>query len=163
MRLITRFLLLGCALASRLYAQSAFGPSLFAGYSLQRVNAGPGQCGCFFLNGGEAELALPTTHALGGVVDFSGHTTSTAGDSISGLSVLTLVAGPRLEIGLGRQGKSSHLAPFAEVLAGASHGFHSYFPTPGGPSSATAFALVTGGGLALNLSRPIALRPAQLD
>lgn len=163
MRYISTFFLLGFALTLNLSAQNTFAPSLFVGYSLERVNAGPGQCGCFTLNGGETELALPTKHSLQAVVDVSGETTSSVSGGVNGLSLLTFVAGPRLQPILWIHGRRSRFEPFIETLAGVSHGFNSFFPENKSSSSATAFAFLAGGGLNLYLSPHFEIRPAQID
>jgi hypothetical protein len=57
-----------------------------------------------------------------------------------------------------------HLVPFEEFLLGASHASGSLAPGNSGlPGSSNAFALRTGGGLAIPLDGRISLRPVQLD
>lgn len=64
--------------------------------------------------------------------------------------------------------RRSRYIPFAHALFGMSHGIqHNTLSVPGGSTSfdgsVNQFAMALGGGLDLNLSRRIALRPLQAD
>ena len=72
--------------------------SLSFGYSSTRTNSNAGQCGCFWLNGGSGELALPLGRHVSAVADFGGSTTSSVNGGAMGLSLLTYTAGPRLSL-----------------------------------------------------------------
>lgn len=122
------------------------------------ANSPPGTCGCFWLKGGAADAALPIFYRFSAVVDFSGATVSQVPGTSKGLSILTLLAGPRYTAPL----------PFAELhlqaLAGAVHGFDADFVTGAQRTdTATAFAYALGGALDVPLSPQIAVRAVQVE
>jgi outer membrane immunogenic protein len=133
-------------------------------YTWVRANAGPGDCGCFNLNGGGAEFAVRAYRNFSAVVDVTGaHAAST---SISGqsLGLLTYTAGPRysypqLHIG------HTRITPFAQALFGAAHGFDGQFPNASGSLSASAnsLAVQAGGGVDVELKHKFSLRVAQVE
>ncbi len=129
------------------------------GYSYQRSNANPGECGCFNMNGGNVQAALHVYRWLGLAADFSGENTANVNNGGQGLSLVSFTAGPRLFF-------ASHhrLAPFAQALFGAAHGFNSYFPVAAGPTgAATDFAMIAGGGFDVRIARHLAIRPIEAD
>ena len=133
-------------------------------YSYIRANATPGVCGCFNMNGGSAELAVHAYRGFSGVFDLTGDhagTTSVPGQS---LTLLTFTGGPRFSHSFHAQSKRS-ITPFVQGLVGAVHGFDAPFPNSSGStsSSATALAVLVGGGLDISLSPRIAVRPIQAD
>lgn len=138
-------------------AEAAFG------YSYMRANAGPGTCGCFNLNGGNAELAVRVYKSLSAVFDLTGGhagATSIPGQS---LSLLSYTAGPRFTFPLHRS-ERVRMLPFAQVLLGGVHGFDGQFADHSSISaSANGFALLAGGGVDLELKHRLALRLAQVD
>ena len=133
-------------------------------YSYIRANATPGVCGCFNMNGGSAELAVHAYRGLSGVFDLTGDhagSTSVAGQS---LALLTLTGGPRFSYPIHSHSRIP-VTPFVQGLIGAVHGFDAPFPNSTGltSTSATALAVLVGGGLDLSLSPRIAVRPIQAD
>ena len=176
---IFRILLLGCAIVpSAAIAQSAGNsagapdPPMARGtqsdiaplevsfaYSYLRSNANPGQCGCFNLNGGDAEAALHLYRGFSAVADFTGENTASVNNGVQGLSLISFTAGPRVSFSLRRK-----FAPFAQSLFGAVHGFNSYFPvTAGSTGAATGFAMIAGGGFDVRIAPHIAIRPIEAD
>jgi peptidoglycan-associated lipoprotein len=128
-------------------------------YSYVRSNANPGECGCFNMNGGDVEAALHVYRWLGLAADFSGENTANVNHGGRGLSLISFTAGPRISF-------ASHhrLAPFAQALFGAAHGFNSYFPVAAGPTgAATDFAMIAGGGFDVRIARRLAIRPIEAD
>ena len=67
-------------------------------YSYMRANASPGNCGCFNLNGGSAEVAVRTYRNLSAVFDMTG--VYAAATSIPGqsLGLLSFTGGPRFSV-----------------------------------------------------------------
>jgi hypothetical protein len=128
-------------------------------YSYLRANANPGQCGCFNLNGGSAEAALHLYRGFSAVADFTGDSTTNVNNGGQGLSLISFTAGPRFSLLFHRK-----VAPFAQGLFGAVHGFNSYFPVVAGPTSnATDFAMIAGGGFDVRIARHVAIRPIEAD
>jgi len=128
-------------------------------YSYLRSNANPGQCGCFNMNGGDAEAAFHLYRGLSAVADFSGETTGSVNHGVQGLSLISFTAGPRFSFSFHRR-----FAPFAQGLFGAAHGFNSYFPVAAGPTgAATDFAMIVGGGFDVRIARHVAFRPIEAD
>lgn len=133
-------------------------------YSYMRANATPGVCGCFNMNGGSAELAVHAYRGVSGVFDLNGDhagTTSVAGQA---LTLLTFAGGPRFSHPFHTQSRTT-FTPFVQGLVGAVHGFDAPFPNSSGStsSSATALAVLVGGGLDVSFSPRIAVRPIQAD
>jgi peptidoglycan-associated lipoprotein len=128
-------------------------------YSYLRSNANPGQCGCFNMNGGNAEAALHLYRGVSAVADFTGENTASVNHGGRGLSLISFTAGPRFSFSFHR-----NFAPFAQGLFGAAHGFNSYFPVTAGPTgTATGFAMIAGGGFDVRIARHIDLRPIEAD
>jgi hypothetical protein len=133
-------------------------------YDNARANAGPGQCGCFNLNGGSLEVAAHVYRGLSAVADLSGEWAGSMGSaSGTGLSLSTLTAGPRYSRHFSGKLLARYI-PFVQGLVGGARGFDSIFPSPGGvASSATSLAVLAGGGLDVRMNKYLALRPIQAD
>ena len=129
------------------------------GYGYLRANHGPGQCGCFNMNGGTADIAFHFHRGFSAVADLTGeHSTSVNGGS-QGLSLVSFTAGLRFSYPV-----RSRYGPFAQTLFGVVHGFDSYFPSTSGPTAtANGFAMNAGGGMDIRLKSYLAIRPFQAD
>jgi len=128
-------------------------------YSYLRANANPGQCGCFNLDGGNAEAALHVYRGFSAVAEFTGENTANVNNGGQGLSLISFTAGPRLSFAFHRR-----FAAFAQGLFGAVHGFNTYFPVTAGPTTnATDFAMIAGGGFDVRIARRLAIRPIEAD
>jgi len=128
-------------------------------YSYLRSNANPGQCGCFNMNGGDAQAALHVYRGLSFVADFSGENTASVNNGGRGLSLVSFTAGPRFSFLFRRR-----FVPFAQGLFGVAHGFDSYFPVAAGPTgAATDFAMNAGGGLDVQIARHLGILPIEAD
>lgn len=152
--------LLGLSLTDAAHAQIApalgqRAPSIELSYQSTRANASPGQCGCFYLQGGGAQLILPLRKSFSLVGDISG---GSAVDAYKGydLSLITYTAGPRLAVVYRRT------EPFVQALVGGAHGSGLPFGN-NSAQSANSFALVAGGGLDLSMKPRISLRLFELD
>ncbi len=160
MRLACLLVLAAASAPTALLAQGAphhQAASVSFGYATTRTNSNAGQCGCFWLNGGAGELAVPLGRRLSAIVDLGGGTTSSINGSAQGLSLITYTAGPRFTLARRRY------RPFAQALAGGVHGFNSFFPVSLGAGSANAFAMLAGGGFDLRLSPHTTFRMAQAE
>ena len=115
-------------------------------YSYARANAGPGQCGCFNMNGGSTEVAFHAYRGLSAVVDFTGERAGSIGLTPgAGLSLVSVTVGPRYSFRFS-DGKLSRYTPFVQGLVGRAHGFDSLFPNANGSAAGAANALTEYGG-----------------
>ena len=127
------------------------------GYSYLRANKSPGQCGCFSMDGGNAEAAFHAWRWLSAVAELTGERTSAVNGGSQGLSLVSFTAGPRFTYPIHHR-----YAPFAQALFGIVHGFNSYFPVSEGVTgAANGFAMIAGGGLDVRVRPWLALRPIQ--
>jgi opacity protein-like surface antigen len=128
-------------------------------YSTLRANVPVGDCGCFWMNGGSAEFAVPVARGFSGVVEVSGERIhQLPGVPGIGLSLVSAMGGVRYTHPF-----HARYEPFAQGLFGQVHGFDSYFPgtTPSG--AASAFAMATGIGLDMPLRKHLLLRLVQAE
>jgi Outer membrane protein beta-barrel domain len=131
-----------------------------AGYSLLRaatVVTG------FNMQGGNASVTINLNRRLGIVGDFGYHTTNFIPPTGFKLHVASYTFGPRVTLHRG-----DHFNIFAHSLAGVGHASGSLYTagfTQGTspPAAQDAFALVTGAGVDLNVSRRWAIRAVQAD
>ena len=122
-------------------------------------NSPPGSCGCFWLLGGAGDAALPLWRGLSGAVEVAGNHIGLVPGTARGLSTVTLLAGPRYALPIGRRE-----AVDVQFLAGAVRGFDAAFTRGAGSSdTATAFAFSLGGAYSLPLTRAIRLRAFQVE
>ena len=158
--------LLLVVLSARAHAQSQFPTpghgsrfELSVGYNAIRANAPVGGCGCFYMQGGRADIAFPIFKGISGVAEVGGayaqHINSFGDDVVR----ITYLFGP------GVTHRAGHgISVFSQALFGGAHGFSGYFPTAtSSSSSADSFAFSAGGGVDQRLSQRIALRVLQAD
>lgn len=133
-------------------------------YSLVRSNAGPGDCGCFFMNGGNSEVAIHAFRDISAVVDVSGEHAGAINSTGEELSLLTFTAGPRISYPL-KGPHFSRYVPFAQALLGTAHGFGSSFPDSAGTvkPAANSLAFFAGGGVDARMTRRLDIRVFQVD
>jgi outer membrane immunogenic protein len=129
---------------------------LALGYSTIYANAPPsGQCGCFWMNGGSAQLAVGDPLGLGLVFDFGAATANNIGAGTGhDLTLATYLAGLRY-IYWNRH----RFTPYAQVLVGAAHAYTNYADDNG----STTVAFAAGGGVDLRFSRRFSWRIAQAE
>jgi outer membrane immunogenic protein len=98
------------------------------------------------------------------VFDLTGEHAGTTSIPGQALSLLSYTGGLRFSYPLHRGGRI-RMIPFVQGLVGAVHGFDGQFPNHAGilSSSATALAILVGGGLDLEFSRRLAVRVGQVD
>jgi outer membrane immunogenic protein len=128
-------------------------------YSEVRTNAPPGDCGCFWMEGGKLEASAHLYRNWSAVGEVAGQHADNINAAHSQLSLISYLIGPRYTY------HASHrFVPFAQALVGGVHGFDAYFPNQDGSNTTPdAFALAAGGGLNINLSRHFAVRAFQAD
>jgi outer membrane immunogenic protein len=127
-------------------------------YSTVRADTVPGGCGCFWMEGGKAEFRVEFTRSLGFVGEIAGNHARGINSAHEDLGLVSYLFGPRFSWRVHR------FTPFAQTLIGGVHGFDAIFPSPNKSTIAPeAFAMSAGGGLNIDLSHHIALRPFQAD
>jgi outer membrane immunogenic protein len=147
----------GVARAQR--SQNTFDASVM--YTELHANAPVGGCGCFWMQGGSGEIAIPLWRNFSGVMQVNGEHTDHIPNFNVGLSLLTGLGGLRMRVP-----NHTRFQPYGEALFGGVHGFDSYFPAHLGrlPTSYdTSFALAVGGGVDIAVSRHIWIRAIQAD
>ncbi len=129
-------------------------------YSALQTNAPVGVCGCFWMRGGSAELAVPVWRFVSGVVELSGeHTNHISQADSLGLSLLSGMGGLRVS-----RPMHTRFVPFGQGLVGGVHAFDSYFPgSTRSTTYATSLAMAAGLGLDVAISKHILLRPIQAE
>jgi outer membrane immunogenic protein len=139
-------------------------------YSPTEANAGPGQCGCFFMNGASVEGNFRTYRAYTTVVDVTAVHTGQIHNTGQPFSMLMVTGGTRLNFRLGDQRRDGgdrfyRYKPFIQGLLGVAHGFDSAFPDNAGfiQPSATSFALLAGIGLDIKYRKHLSFRAIQAD
>jgi len=154
-------LLLGCIAVQAQQVSNIPAPGLPLAFrfTATEANSPPGSCGCFFLYGGAADIALPLSHSLSADVEIAGNHTRLVPGTLRGLSTITLLAGPRYRIALPRES-----SVFAQALFGAARGFDAEFRRDNNAvDTATAFGYALGAGYELRLTHTLTLRPAQVE
>ncbi len=146
--------------ASSAVAQGGYNGDAAATYQWVRSNAGPGECGCFGMNGGGLSGSLNFRDRWSAVVDFSaehGGGAPPAGDS---LTLTSFLAGARYTLPRPWLAESHRPEPFAQILLGAAHA--------GGGEAGVAdgshkFAARIGAGIDVPVNSHFAVRVIQLD
>ncbi len=138
-------------------------------YTTERAKISPGDCGCFWLQGGSANAALTFFHGLGVAANLSGGHASNIAPGVD-VSKVSFIAGPRYTYNTSRWSDSyldvkRGTSVFGEWLFGGVYAFNGLFPaTAGGfKSSASAFAMQVGGGLDVALGNGFSVRAFELD
>ncbi len=139
-------------------------------YSPIESNSGPGQCGCFFMNGASAEGNFRAYRGYTAVVDVTAAHTGQINNTGQPFSLLMATGGIRLNFRFGRQRTDGwdsfhNFKPFVQGLAGFAHGFDSAFPDKAGfiQSSANSLALLAGIGVDYKYRRHLSFRLIQAD
>jgi hypothetical protein len=136
-------------------------------YAAERAYIAPGNCDCFWFNGGGADAAVTFWKGLGISAALTGDHASdiTPGVDISKVSYL---AGPRYTykpwvLKVRRESKLPVQA-FGEALFGGVHAFDGAFPSATGvKSSADSYAMQIGGGVNIFISKRFAIRFPEVD
>lgn len=136
-------------------------PELDLNYTWVRSNLPPGGCGCFALNGGGAEFAVPLRNsAFSLAAAFNMTTPNNASPPSTDLTLSSYTVGGRY-----RPAFSSRLQPFGEVLVGIAHASGPLVakPNPASANASLTFASMVGGGVDLRASPRFSVRLVQAD
>jgi outer membrane immunogenic protein len=129
-------------------------------YHWVRANAGPGECGCFGLNGGGVSGSWDMRGPFSVVVDISAETAGSAPTNRSSLTLSSYLAGARYRIPQPWWKGAHKPQPFGQLLLGAAHAGGGV----AGLGDATfGFATRIGGGVDVPLSPRFAVRVVQID
>lgn len=130
-----------------------------ASYSFVNTNAPPGGCGCFSMNGGTGWSGYGIGRGLAVVGEIGSQYAGNINHTSADLTLTSFLFGPRLT-----WHRSHRFAPFGQLLLGGAHASGALTPTPTGfASSANAFAMATGGGVDIALTRHVVVRLVQVD
>jgi outer membrane immunogenic protein len=160
--LIFAALLFAGAGASTAMAQEGFSGDAAATYQWVHTNAGPGQCGCFGLNGGGISASWNVRGPWSVVADFSSQTATGAPTVGSSLTLMSGLAGGRFELPQLRRTwihGAHRVQPFAQILVGAAHAGGG---AAGLGDGTNRFAARAGGGFDVPVSRHFSVR-GQVD
>jgi peptidoglycan-associated lipoprotein len=127
-------------------------------YNYLHVNAPPGGCGCFSMDGGNAAFAYRLTNPISVVAQLGAVTTNNANGSGHNLTLSGYQVGGRYSFR-----HFSRITPFTQSLVGIAHASGTLAPSRLHLGSDTAFAMSDGGGLDVNLSRHFAVRAFQAE
>lgn len=146
--------------ASAAVAQDSYGGDAAAAYHWVRTNAGPGECGCFGMNGGGLSGSWNFRGSWSAVMDISAEHIGSASPVGNSLTLSSYLAGARYKIPQPWLDGSHKPQPFAQILLGAAHG--------GGGAAGVAdgsyrFATRIGGGIDVPLNSHFAVRVVQID
>jgi hypothetical protein len=136
-------------------------------YAAERAYIAPGNCDCFWFNGGGADLTVTFWKGLGIAAALTGDHASDVAPGVD-ISKISYMGGPRytykpwiLKV---RHRSKLRIQAFGEGLFGDAHAFNSSFPSGIGlKSSADSYAMQIGGGLHVFVSKNFAVRVLQAD
>jgi hypothetical protein len=156
-------LLLAGASSAPAQAQESYSGDAAATYHWVRANAGPGQCGCFGLNGAGISGSWNFLGSWSVVTEFSTEFTGSAPVTQNSLTLTSYLAGARYRVPQpwlpwlhGRHKPQ----PFAQLLLG---GAHAGGGEAGIGDASHAFATRLGGGIDVPVSSRFAVRVIQID
>jgi hypothetical protein len=136
-------------------------------FTPERAQIAPGQCGCFWFEGGGIDANVNLQKGISAVGSFTGEKASSVQPGVD-VNKTTFLGGGRytysLWTSLGKSRQKSNVQIFGEGLFGGAHAFNSVFPSGSTVvSSANSFALETGGGIDVFFSRSFGVRLLEAD
>jgi outer membrane immunogenic protein len=159
--LVTALLFAGASAA--MGQESSFSGDAAVTYQWVHTNAGPGECGCFGLNGGGISGSWNVRGPWSLVADFSSGYANSAPPAGNSLTLTSMLAGARFQTPRFPRSwlhGASKVQPFAQVLVGAAHAGGG---VAGVGDASYGFASRVGGGIDLPVSRRFAVRIIQVD
>jgi outer membrane immunogenic protein len=141
-------------------AQDSYVGDVAATYHWVRTNAGPGECGCFGLNGGGLSGSWHFHGPWSAVVDLSAEHTGSAGPLGNSLTLTSFLAGARYQIPEPWLEGDHQPQPFAQILLGSTHAGGG---VAGIADGAFQFSTRIGGGVDVPLNSRFAVRVIQVD
>ena len=153
------------------HAQQSSSPlsaDLAVTYTTDRSKIATVDCGCFWMQGGSFDAAVPVFRGLGVAANLTGEHSASITPGVD-LSTLTFAAGPRYTYSTTRWTRhvprlKRATSVFGEALFGSAHGFDGVFSTSSGVKNSTnALAMQFGGGVNVSLMRGFGVRAIELD
>jgi len=160
MRSLGLAIILLLAGATAATAQDSFRGDAAATYQWVRSNAGPGQCGCFGLNGGGLSGSWNFKGPWSLVLDYSAGYANNAPTAGSSLTLTSYLSGVRFAIPQPWFEGKHKPQPFGQFLIGAAHAGGG---VAGYGDGTYVFALRLGGGVDVPVSTRFAVRVIQVD
>ena len=120
-----------------------------------KANAPPGQCGCFWMDGGGVQINRSFSTAWGAMVDVYYARAGAVNGTDEQLSIFNYLLGPRYSYRT-----STRYTPYAQALAGASKVGSNYFAYT---SNNTYLALQAGAGVEMYYKPNLALVPLEAN
>jgi outer membrane immunogenic protein len=160
MRSLLFFALLFLVAASAAQAQDAYFGDAAVTYQWVRSNAGPGECGCFGLNGAGLSGSWNFRGPWSVVADFSAQHTGSGAPVGNSLTLASFLAGARYQVPQRWIEGKHQPQPFAQILLGSTHA--------GGGVAGIAdgnfeFSTRIGGGIDIPISTRFSVRAVQID
>lgn len=124
-------------------------------YQATKANAPPGQCGCFWMQGGGLQIHRAFFRTWGLAADVSYASNSNVNGNGQTLSVFNYLLGPRYTYR-----NTTRYTPFAEALIGASHVSSNAYVYQ---SNNTYLAAQVGAGVEMYFRPHISFVPLELD
>lgn len=147
--------------APRSWAQNDNRLELGAEYSYVRTNAGPGDCGCFSLNGATGWFAYNFSRSWAAVGEIGGEHASNINGTTGSLTLSSYLAGARYAW---RRSDQHRFVPFGQYLIGGAHASGDLTPAlDGQPAGSNALAMSFGAGVDARLSRHWVVRLPEVD
>jgi outer membrane immunogenic protein len=160
MRSILLATILAFAAASAAVAQDSYKGDVAVTYDWVRTNAGPGQCGCFGINGASVSASWNFRGPWSAVTEIGVGHTSNASSTGKSLTLTSYLAGARYYIPHPWFEGAHKPRPFAQVLLGAAHAGGGVAGVGDGTSG---FASRMGGGIDVPVNSRFSLRVIQMD
>ena len=146
--------------ASGAAAQGSYSGDAAAAYHWVHSNAGPGECGCFGLNGGVISGSWNFHGPWSVVADISSEFSGSAPVAGDSLTLTSFLAGARYKIPQPWLDGDHKPQPFVQILLGAAHAGGG---VAGVADGSFEFATRMGGGIDVPVSSHFAVRVIQLD
>ena len=124
------------------------------GFTAIRANAAPGDCGCFYMYGGNAQVSMATHKGLSILLDYGRTSARNINGEDHNLTLSSYMGGVRYTPSLEKR-----WSPYGQVLVGSAHTSSNYAID----ADVYRFAAAVGGGVNIGLSKRFDLRLAEVQ
>ncbi|MGA9673559.1 MAG: hypothetical protein WBQ94_30490 [Terracidiphilus sp.] len=128
-------------------------------YDAERAQLAPGNCSCFWLQGGGVDGAVTFWRGFGIAATFTGDHASNVAPGVD-INKISFMGGPRYTYtAWGARGERPRFQIYGQGLFGGVHAFDGVFPASSGTvPTADSFAIQAGGGVNIFLTRHLGVR-----